>query len=63
MGLASRVRNGEETSILTQGACAIAATGHAAADADVALPESATLEATAEVVIGDAVMSVAFSCQ
>lgn len=29
------------------------------ADADVALPESATLEASAEVVIGDAVMSVA----
>jgi chemotaxis protein histidine kinase CheA/ActR/RegA family two-component response regulator len=40
-------------------ACAIAAAGHAAADADVALPESATLEATAEVVIGNAVMSVA----
>jgi chemosensory pili system protein ChpA (sensor histidine kinase/response regulator) len=59
MGLASRVRNGEETSILPQGACAMAATGHAAADADVALPESATLEATAEVVIGDTVMSVA----
>ncbi|MGH2400870.1 MAG: Hpt domain-containing protein, partial [bacterium] len=57
MGLASRVRNGEES--LTQGACAMAATGHAAADMDVALPESATLEATAEVVIGDAVMSVA----
>lgn len=59
MGLASRVRNGEETSILTQRSCAMAATGPAAADADVALPESATLEATAEVVIGDAVMSVA----
>lgn len=54
LGLASRVSNGEETI-----ACAIAATGHAAADADVALPGSATLEATAEVVIGDAVMSVA----
>jgi hypothetical protein len=59
MDLASRVRNGEEISILTQGACAIAATGHAAPDADVALPESATLEASAEVVIGGAVMSVA----
>ncbi|MDQ3772878.1 MAG: Hpt domain-containing protein [Pseudomonadota bacterium] len=58
MGMASRVRNGEETSILTQGACAMAATGHAAEDADVALPESATLEASAEVVIGNAVMSV-----
>ncbi|MGH8576124.1 MAG: Hpt domain-containing protein, partial [Gammaproteobacteria bacterium] len=58
-GLASRVRNGEETSILRQGACAMAATGHAAADADMALPESATLEASTEVVIGDAVMSVA----
>ncbi|MGH8563542.1 MAG: Hpt domain-containing protein [Gammaproteobacteria bacterium] len=57
MGLASRVRNGGETSSLTQGACAMTATGHAAAD--VALPESATLEATADVVIGDAVMSVA----
>jgi len=35
-----------------------AATGHAATVVDVALPESATLEASAEVVIGDAVMSV-----
>ncbi|MGH8585138.1 MAG: Hpt domain-containing protein [Gammaproteobacteria bacterium] len=59
LGLASRVRNGEETSILTPGACTMAATGHAAAHADVALPESATLDASAEVVIGDAVMSVA----
>ena len=35
-----------------------AATGHAATVVDVALPGSATLEATGEVVIGDAVMSV-----
>ncbi len=55
MSLASCVRNGGETSILTQGASAMPATGHAG----VAPPESATLEATAEVVIGDAVMSVA----